>query len=159
MDVSPAGLSNNVQYTLELQVWRPSPTVRTTGCYSMVGRNLLNTSESVSLIDGVVKATPLPQEQIQFQPEDVLGFYIESGLGGNIGVVALEDLKRFGDEGYETEKVWYAVCNPGVMNSNDDCPCPVGFRIFGGRRVLTNFMDAAPVISVSYSKSGSAYKY
>ena len=34
VDLYPADESYQFTYTLEFQVWRPSPTVKTTGCYS-----------------------------------------------------------------------------------------------------------------------------
>ena len=57
--------------------------VETNSCYSMVGANRFI---SVLLTGGVAVVTPLPQEQIQFQPEDVLGVYVESALGDGRGI-------------------------------------------------------------------------
>ena len=149
MDVQPGGQGDELQYTLNLQVWRPSPTVQTTGCYSMVGANLFT---SVSLISRVVLVTPFPQEQIQFQPGDVLGFYVESALGDGRGVVVLNDLNTQGDRGYETEEVWHANIARAAL-SVQDCLAPVGSPVPGRQRILTESTNAAPVISVSYSKS------
>ena len=132
-----------MMYTLDLQVWRPSPTVETTGCYSLVGSNRFT---SVPLNDRVALVTPLPQERIQFQPGDVLGFYVESTRGGDRGVVILNDLSEQGDNGYETEEVWHAdISNAVVPNFN--CPFSVG-----SAGVLNTFTRAAPVISISYCK-------
>ena len=33
---------------------------------------------TIPLIDGLARVTPSPQDFIQFQPNDVLGFYVES---------------------------------------------------------------------------------
>ena len=145
MDVHPGGEKNDMRYTLNLQVWRPSPTVETTGCYSIVGHNLFI---SVSISSKVAVVTPLPQEQIQFQPGDVLGFYVESARGDGRGVVVLNTR---GDGGYETEEVWHADIS-GLPFGDDDCPFPVGSLVPGSQRILTESTNAAPVISVSYSK-------
>ena len=89
VDVHPGGGNDDRRYTLDLQVWRPGLTVETTGCYSLVGNNRFT---SVSLSSRVAMVTPLPQERIQFQPGDVIGFYVESGRGGDRGVVVVDDL-------------------------------------------------------------------
>ena len=139
--VQPGGGNDDMMYTLDFQVWRPSPTVESTGCYSLVGSNRFT---SVPLNDRVALVTPLPQERIQFQPGDVLGFYVESAREGDRGVVVLNERR---DNGYETEEVWHAdISNAVIPNLN--CPFPVG-----SSRVLNTFTNAAPVISVSYSKS------
>ena len=146
VDVHPGGGGNDMQYTLNLQVWRPSPAVETTGCYSLVGANHFT---SITLSSRVAVVTPLPQEQIQFQPGDVLGFYVESARGDGRGVVVLNDLNTQGDGGYETEEVWHADI-AGVAFGGNDCPFPVGSPVPGSQRILTESTDAAPVISVSY---------
>ena len=145
VDVHPAGSNHDEVYTLHLQVWRPSPTVQTTGCYSLVGSNMFT---SVPLANQVAVVTPLPEDRFQFQPGDVLGFMLENTDGSDGGVVLLRDSPEQGDNGYETEEVWYAdASNPVIGNAQ--CPYPVGT---GPGRVLNTFTNAAPVISVSYSK-------
>ena len=62
-----------------------------TGCYSLVGNNRFT---SVSLSGRVAVVTPLPQNRIQFQPGDVLGFYAENARGGDRGVAILCDLRE-----------------------------------------------------------------
>ena len=146
VDVSRGGSRFDGIYDLDLQVWRPSPTVLTTGCYSLVGNNRFT---SVPLANGVAVVTPSPQEQIQFQPGDVLGFMMENPHGRNGGVVLLVDSPEQ-DGGYETEEVWHADVSNTLIN-NAQCPFPVG-----PGRILTTSTSAAPVISVSYSKSMSA---
>ena len=134
VDVHPGGDMYQGVYTLSLQVWRPSPTVKTTGCHSLVGGNLFT---SVSLMNQVAIVTPLPEERIEFQPGDVLGFSMEDTSERNGGGVVI-----LYDSGYETEEVWYADLSNAVVG-NAECPYPVG-------RVLNTFTNAAPVISVSY---------
>ena len=145
VDVHPAGGGNDRVYNLDLQVWRPSPTVQTTGCYSLVG---INRFTSVPLANQVAEVTPLPQEQIEFQPGDVLGFNLENTNGDDGGVVLLMDSPDQ-DGGYETEEVWYADFSNPVF-SNSECQLIVGSQ---PGRALNTMTSAAPVISASYSKS------
>ena len=151
VDVFPAGAMDDMMYTLNLQVWRPSPTVEITGCYSLVGNNRFT---SVSLSNRAAVITPLPQDRIQFQPGDVIGFYVENDRGGDLprGVVVVDDLNMQGDKQYKTEEVWHADISNAII-SDLDCPFPVGSPISGSFRVLTDFTNAAPVITVAYSKS------
>ena len=142
MDVQPDGSRVDKAFTLDLQVWRPSPTVKTTGCYKLVGNNSFI---SVELRDRVVRVTPLPQQRIQFQPGDVLGFYVKSAQRENEGVVLLSDLDIRGDNRYETEEVWYAR-RPGFSGISS-CPYPVG-----SSQILNTFTRAAPVITPVISK-------
>ena len=89
VDVHPGGDTRQNRYTLDLQVWRPSPTVDDstgTGQYSLVGNNRFT---SISLSGRVAIVSPSPQDYIQFQPGDVLGFYVEEARDGNDGVVVL----------------------------------------------------------------------
>ena len=138
-------------YTLDLQVWRPSPTVETTGCYSMVG---INQFTSVSLTNEVATVAPLPQAQIEFQPGDVLGLRVENTNRNDGGVVVLIDSPEQGDTGYETEDVWHADVSNVIFAGNGVCPFPVGTQT---GRILNTFTRAAPVISVSYGKYINQY--
>ena len=141
VDVEPDGAGHDHQYILDLQVWRPSPTVDEfsgTGCYSLVGNNRFT---SVSLSGGLAVVTPSPQDHIQFQPGDVLGIYVDEHRdredGRNDGVVILTS--------HSTESVWYASIAPTMANSqNGDCLYSVG-----SSGVLNTLARAAPVISIS----------
>ena len=144
MDLHPSGSGHDMVYTLDLQIWRPTPTVQNTGCYSLVGNNRFT---SISLVNQVAMVTPLPQERIVFQPGDVLGFYIENPYRNDGGVVILIDSDQ-GNNGYETEEVWYADVSNAVIG-NGECLYPVGSQ---PGRSLNTFISAAPVISVSYGK-------
>ena len=144
VDVHPAGKKHDRVYNLDLQVWRPSPTVQTSGCYSLVGNNRFT---SVSLAHQVAVVTPLPQQQIEFQPGDVLGFMLENTDGNDGGVVLLVDSPKQ-EGGYETEEVWLADFSNPVFNNG---PCHLAVGSEPGRQ-LNTVTSAAPVISVSYSK-------
>ena len=139
----PDETPRSVPYTLDLQIWRPSPTVNVstgTGCYSLVGNNRFT---SISLNNRVARVTPSPQDYIQFQPGDVLGFYVEVAREVDDGVVVLTDPSSF-----ISELVWYASIAPTMATSqNRDCPYSVG-----SNGVLNTTMQGAPVISVSTGK-------
>ena len=138
--VQPGGGGhNNGQYSLDLQVWRPSPTVDDstgTGCYSLVGNNNFT---SITFSNNLVRVTPSSQDYIQFQPGDVLGFYVEETKNDNNGVVVL-------DEGsFASEVVWHASIAPTMATSqNGDCPYSVG-----SSGILSMLTRAAPVISIA----------
>jgi hypothetical protein len=146
VDLSPA--QENGTFDFDFQVWRPSPTVNETGCYSLVG-NLIATSLSLAdepESDHVARITPLPQDYLQFQPGDVLGFYVESHdttSDRDNGVVLLNNGSHI------DEVVWYASIDTSSQTSQflsqaDSCPYPVGVN-----GVLDSLTRAAPVISVS----------
>ena len=149
VDVDLAGGRHDGVYTLHLQVWRPSLSVEATGCYTLVGNNMFT---SVPLANGVAIVTPLPEDRIQFQPGDLLGFMLENTDGTDGGVVLLRDSFEQGDGGYETEEVWHADVS-NTVSGNRQCPYPVGI---GPGRILNTHTSAAPVISISYSKLISA---
>jgi hypothetical protein len=143
-DLQPGGGKHDMkQYSLDFQVWRPSPTVDDstgTGCYSLVGNNRFT---SISLSNGVAQVTPSPQDYIQFQPGDVLGFYVEEASEATDGVVVLTRPSSFA-----SELVWYASIEEDMATSqNGDCPYSVG-----SNGVLNTPTRAAPVISISTSR-------
>ena len=145
VDVSFGGRKDQNEYTLDLQVWRPSPTVDDStgsGCYSLVGNNRFT---SISLKNQVVRVTPSPQDYIQFRQGDVLGFYVEEARRStsDAGVVILTSHSSF-----TSELVWYASIAPTMATSqNGNCPYSVG-----SNGVLDTSTHAAPVISIDISK-------
>ena len=137
MDVQPGGRHNNRQYTLDLQVWRPSPTVDDStgaGQYSLVGNNRFT---SISLDNNVAEVTPLSRNQVQFRPGDVLGFYVEEA-GNNDEKRGVNVLTT---SSYSDARVWYAsVTTLNTMGS------PVSA---GDSGVLNTELRGAPVISIA----------
>ena len=146
VDLNPDGFG--ARFDFILQVWRPSPTVNVSGCYSLVNDFI---SREITVTDSppskrVARITPLPQEQLQFQPGDVLGFYVEShgqgdGPGGDAdnGVVLVNN-----DIDYRSESVWFASIDITTQTSlSVSCPYPVGTN-----GVLNSLTQAAPVISI-----------
>ena len=145
-DVEQGGGRDDNMYTLDFQVWRPAANVSITGCYSMVGFNRFT---SVPLSGSVTDAlSPTAGDRIQVQPGDVLGIQVESAHDqpDNRGVVLLRDRSVQGDGEYETEEVWYADVNSLVF-VNQMCQMSVGLG-----RALSSSTNAAPVISVGFSK-------
>ena len=142
VDVHPGGNAFQNRYTLDLQVWRPSPTVNDstgTGQYSLVGNNRF---ASISLSDGVARLTPSPQDYIQFQPGDVLGFYVDCiECRNRSGVVVLTSPSNF-----TSVVVWFGRISPSLTSSQ------ITFSI-GSSGDLYTSTRAAPVISISTSKS------
>ena len=123
------------KHTLDLQVWRPSPTVDDStgaGQYSLVGNNRFT---SISLSDEVVIVTPSPQDYIQFQPGDVLGFYVEKPHNDD-GVVVLTSPSSF-----TSEVVWFASIAPTLATSQTTYS-------IGSSGDLDTLTRAAPVISI-----------
>ncbi len=150
-DLQPGGTDHkNGAYSLEFQVWRPSPTVDDstgTGCYSLVGNNRFT---SITLDGGVARETPLPQDYIMFRSGDVLGFYVEEVDDSNDnddasnGVVVVTRPSSF-----TSELVWYASIAPTMATSqNGDCPYSVG-----SNGVLNTLTRAAPIITISTSNT------
>ena len=142
VDVNPA--QPDATFDLDFQVWRPSPTVNETGCYSLVGNYVVrSTSISVSPESvHVARVTPSPQDQLKFQPGDVLGFYVEShGTTSDFdnGVVLLNN------GSHTSELVYFASIDIAAQPSKSvGCPYPVGTN-----GVLNSTTRAAPVISIS----------
>ena len=147
VDVYPARGQNQMAYSLDFQVWRPSPTVDDstgTGCYSLVGNNRFT---SISLSGGVARVTPSPQDYIQFQRGDVLGFYVEGVRDFGDGVV----LTTSGDNSGARSTVWFASIAPSMATSQTGgCPYSVG-----SNGVLnSSIRGIAPVISIKTGTIG-----
>jgi hypothetical protein len=137
VDVDRGGGGDDGEYTLNFQVWRPSPTVDQTGggVYSLVGNNRFT---SISL-DGGVAGSLLPSSSnyIQFQSGDVLGFYVEGAKDDNSrGVAVVTD-----DDSYTNELVWYASATSQTVAG-----CPISIGSAGDLNIM---LTGAPVISIA----------
>ena len=138
VDVEKGGGKDDGEYTLNLQVWRPSPTMGQTGggVYSLVGNNRFT---SIPLSDGVAESLlPSSSDYIQFRPGDVLGFYVEEARDDNDRGVAV-----LTTDSYTSESVWYASTSQAVAG------CPISVGSAGD---LSTMLRAAPVISISTRK-------
>ena len=136
--MEPGGGGDDEEYTLNFQVWRPSPTVDQTGngVYSLVGNNRFTSID----LDGDVTESllPSPSDYIQFRPGDVLGFYVEDAKDDkNKGVAVLTT------NSYTSESVWYASTSQTVAG------CPISVGSAGD---LNTILRGAPVISISTGK-------
>ena len=133
VDVEPdGGMDDREYYTLDFQVWRPSPTV---GQYILIGNNRFT---SISLNGGVAQVSVMTQNQIQFQSRDVLGFYVEEARDSNKGVNVVTTTS------YTSETVWYA--SVATLNS---IGCPISA---GSSGVLNTQLRGAPVVSIETGK-------
>ena len=147
MDVHEGGRADQRQYTLNFQVWRPTPTMPTqeqagsyiSGHYNLVGNNRFT---SISLSASAVQVTPSPQDYIAFRPGDVLGFYVEKARSSDSGVVAITS------ESATSEYVWYASVAPQNRPHCDG----FGFVFNEPGRALTTLIRAAPIIEIETSK-------
>ena len=141
-DVWPGGAGDDMSYTIDFQLWRPSPTTPQdsgslgTGYYSLVGNNRFS---AISLSAGVASGlSPSPQDYIQFRPGDVLGFYVEEAKDDDRGVVVLTT------DGYSSEVVWYASVGSQSVGSSVSV---------GSSGDLNTLSRGAPVISISTSNN------
>ena len=141
MDLNPDTEGGTFDFIF--QVWRPSPSVNITGCYSLVD-DFISSSISITPSEPVARVVPSPQDQLQFEPGDVLGFYVERHGGessDNDGVVVLID------SSHSSELIWHGSVDIMAVQpsqSQGSCPYPVGTN-----GVLNSLTHAAPVISVS----------
>ena len=143
VDVYPGGPGYHKRYTLDLQVWKPSPTVNDstgTGQYSLVGNNRFTSISNLSDEKAIV--TPSPQDYIQFQPGDMLGFYVEEArFSTTDGVVVLTSPSSF-----TSEVVWYASIEPAMATTHS-------VYSVGSSGDLNSLIHGAPVISIETGKS------
>ena len=136
-DVSPG--EKHRRYIIDFQVWRPSPSIFTgTGCYNLVGNNSFT---QISISKGLARATPSPQHHVQFQPGDVLGFYMESDEDDDPGIV-LDPRSGNG------ELVQYASVEPDEA-TQVGCPYPWPSD---STELSVTLTHAAPIITICTSK-------
>lgn len=99
-----------------------------------------NKFTEISLQDGIVSTTVDPLSRIQVQCGDVIGFYVESGLGrrdaNERGVVLLSANE------YSDEEVYYA-------SRDSFTPGDIHCSGTGTPGALTESVNAAPVLSAS----------
>jgi hypothetical protein len=90
----------------------------------------------------VIQATPPPEDQLRFEPGDVLGVHMTSFLSKGSGIVLLSSSSDQGGKSPEEkeEKVWYARVDTLVDDGSRDCPEAIS---------LDDFASAVPAISVS----------
>ncbi len=143
--VQPGGIFYSLTraYDITFQVWRPSPTVQSNGCYSLVGQNEF-TSFSFSN-GGLVQLTPTPPSNpiITAQPGDVVGYYTNSRMGADNGI------QLDSDSNFTENMIWYRSVADGSLTSSGDnaCPYPIG-----PGRYLSSSMAAALILRINSGK-------
>ena len=138
----PNGGLYNRAYTIHFQVWRPSPTVESDGCYSMVGENRFT---SITLDGSQVSETPEPNNIISVRPGDVVGYFHATRDELTPGGIQLT-------EGVNNVGSWYdsgIEINPLRDIGEESCPFPLGFQ---SDRTLRSSTMLAPIISVNIGK-------
>ena len=154
VDLKPNGTIARSDFVFDFifQVWRPAPDVNVSGCYSLVD-DFISTGIPIEIqptpSTGVVRITPSPADQLQFQPGDVLGFYVEShGQGSGPYGDADNGVVLLTSGSYTNELVWYGSIGAATaqISQTGSCPYPIGTT-----RVLRLSTSAAPVISISIS--------
>ena len=152
VDLNPNGRIARSDFVFDFifQVWRPAPDVNVSGCYSLVDDYI---SIGIPIVKqptpstGVARITPPLADQLQFQPGDALGFYVESrGEGSGPGGDANNGVALLTSGSYTNELVWYDSIGDETtqMSQTATCPYPTGTT-----RVLSSSTHAAPVISIS----------
>ena len=131
-------------YTIHFQVWRPSPTVETNGCYGLVGQNVFH---NIALSNaGTIQKTPESSEIITALPGDVVGYYAVSETSERMSILQM-------NANYTEETVWYHTNtdeDPLVTSGPPElCLFTVGSD---SDRILSSMTKVAPVLSLNMSK-------
>jgi len=128
-------------YDITFQVWRPSPLVNETGCYSLVGQNAFQMFPFT--IGGLVRLIPLPDTFITAQYGDVVGYLTTSRSGRNDGI-QLEKSHL-----YSSNEIWYQDIDATSATTDGECPLPVGTET---DRILTSLTTGAPMLRLDTSE-------
>ena len=141
--VQPGGEdhSEDRAYDITFQVWRPSPSVNETGCYSLVGQNVFRRFSFPE--GGFVRLMPSANTFITAQVGDVVGYLTTSRSGSNDGI-QLENSRD-----YSSNEIWYQDIEATNAISSGECPLPVGTET---GRILTSFTNAAPMLRLDTSE-------
>ena len=130
VDLHPGSSADNGRYTLNLQVWRPSPTVDNS--YNLVGNNRF---PALPLSNGgALVISPSPAVQIAFRSGDVVGVHIESARATDRGLVVLTTAS------FSREAVWLASAASQTVGG-----CSVSVGSNGGQ--LNTLLRGAPIIT------------
>ena len=159
--------SHRERYYIQFQVWRPTGVP---GCYRLVGFNappeptfdgmgevnnadqLLQPGERDSPLDRCVRLPVSEDEQIEFQPGDVIGYYAdrfredgEDPDNGGVQVVSDQNVVVYNriDVPLDDLKTQYAI--PALGPDPSSC----GFELEGSDSNLTSSTPGAPIISLN----------
>ena len=147
VDLNPDRDGADQTFNFILQVWRPSPTLQTDSCYSLVNDHKI-TSTVINSTGRVATVSVTALNQLQFEPGDVLGFYVESHGSGSAsdgdldnGVVVLNN------DRCTSELVWHGRIT-SLTSRSASCPYRVGTS-----GVLNTSTHAAHVISINITNN------
>ena len=129
------------EYDIIFQVWRPSATVDSDRCYSMVGNNTFRNIELK--FGGLVDEEVLPplNSYITVEPGDVVGYRVNSNVRGEEQGIQLNDTSL-----YNSNDIWYYAEPP--VPTDASCPYPVGEN-----RDRSTLINATPKLRVNISKN------
>ena len=145
VDLNPDANEASKTFNFILQIWRPSPTVNPE-CYSLVNDHSV-ISTNIDSSGRVARVTSVPQDQLLFQPRDVLGFYVEShGSSDNPDGNADNGVVLLNNGSHTSELVWFASIDVTQSQTSQSGSCPYSVGIDG---TLNSSTHAAPVISIS----------
>ena len=156
---------NNEDYYIQFQVWRPNGTG---GCYELVGyneppvddrqegseeRSSRSTNREYGIlnpVDHCVVLTVRENEQIDFQPGDVVGYYVDNLNRNDGGIQWIDDndvVVHYKDGlSREDIKSQYALNGPN--------PTECGFPVSDNNSyTLSDSSTSAPIISFSLGNS------
>ena len=135
------------RYYIQFQVWRPTGVP---GCYTLVGYNTPPVNQLLRPAGLCVQLLATEGEQIQFQPDDVVGYYVNwfdrngrDRSGGGIQVISdsavtIYNVINVPPSGFQTQ---YAI--PALSSSALPCESP--------SMVLSDSADGAPIINLNIS--------
>ena len=101
--------TDTMAYDITFQVWRPSPTVNDSGCYSLVGGNMFTSFSFI--VGGTVQLSPPSSSIITAQSGDVVGYYTNSRRKSNNGIQLERDSK------YTQNIIWYPTTDSNGFNT------------------------------------------
>ncbi len=128
--VQPGGGNHEQRvYSLKFQIWRPSGNNR----YVKIGENSF---PLVTFENSRIEEELSNNEQLNFQPGDVVGYYLEDNRDQSGSV-------QF-DRNFDREELWYATGNSALQ---DECLLEVGSA--GDLSISTTL---GPIISISLSE-------
>ena len=177
--VQPGGSASH-QYYIQFQVWRPTAN-GVDGCYELVDYNIplddareeeMNVSDSTSIIEAEGFLSPLEDrndpldhcvvlpvresQQIEVQPGDVVGFYVDrfrDGVDRTDGGIQWTD-STVGTVYYTDDIPRVDIKTQYAINVN---PTACGFQLSPteNSHSLSQTAASAPIISLSFSESNA----
>ena len=179
--VQPGG-SASYQYYIQFQVWRPTAN-GVEGCYELVGYNIplddaeqeeMNVSDSTSIIEAEGYLSPpgdsndplhrcvvLPvreSQQIEFQPGDVVGYYVDFFRNGDDRTDGgIQWIDSTAVTVYYTANIARVDIKTQYALSGPD-PSSCGFQVADetdNSHILSTTEISAPIISLNFSESNA----